>query len=340
MASVINKYRIYCETDNSWKYSWGTSPLTECPDNPGHTVNTNSQTVVALAKSKTITDADSPYFIRTEFLICDTTNNDIDVRLINATKSENGIARIKKSAEPNNVNIYNGTDITPIFTISNLNELLVLKSDGVSWNQISIHNENDIDNNFEELSSNLINNILLSKTHNKGDLITSDDRSNALLPVGNDGEVLIADSSTVKGLKWGTFTIDSNTEYNLLSSTNNWSTTNTSFTEIPGMTVTPESGTYFVSFSSGITTSSNKTKATFAIFNDDNETIHSERGFADGKSNGSSSSDDGNDSFEDVVNTQSIETVTCTEVINVKAKRSNSGSIKFKKRNLILLKLS
>ena len=35
-------YRIYCETDSKWEYAWDDAPITTCPENVGHTVNSNS----------------------------------------------------------------------------------------------------------------------------------------------------------------------------------------------------------------------------------------------------------------------------------------------------------
>jgi len=35
-------YKIYCETDSKWEYEWGNTPITVCPINGGHAVNSNS----------------------------------------------------------------------------------------------------------------------------------------------------------------------------------------------------------------------------------------------------------------------------------------------------------
>lgn len=40
--SSVNQYRIYCTTEQSWVYSWGTDEPTVCANNTNHTVNLNS----------------------------------------------------------------------------------------------------------------------------------------------------------------------------------------------------------------------------------------------------------------------------------------------------------
>ncbi len=35
-------YKIYCETDSKWEYEWGNTPITVCPIDGGHAVNSNS----------------------------------------------------------------------------------------------------------------------------------------------------------------------------------------------------------------------------------------------------------------------------------------------------------
>lgn len=43
--TTYNKYRIYCITENEWKYTYGTSPPTTCPTDPSHAVNPNSVSI-------------------------------------------------------------------------------------------------------------------------------------------------------------------------------------------------------------------------------------------------------------------------------------------------------
>jgi len=338
MTTLIYKYRIYCNTDNKWVYTWATTPPIECPDDSGHSFNSSSVSIIQVARRKVITSTDSPYYTGLDFLSCDTTSGNIELRLKEASSCSGGVVRIVMESGGNNVNIYNGNDVSTIFVI-NSNALFLYKSNGTIWEQISIDAEDDLVNNLEELSSGIINTQLLGFTHSKGDIITADDRSNRILPVGNDDYILIADSNTSTGLKWGQFT--PSIDYTLVTSTTIWSTTSSSFITINGMTTTPSAGTYYISFSSTIATSKSSTKAIFSVFNNNIETVHSRRMFSDGRSNnGSDSEDQDNDLYEDVVGTQSIETVNGSQLIEIRVRKENSGSIKYKHRNLVLIKLS
>lgn len=40
--TTVNKYRIYCNTENAWVETWAESEPTVCPNNNGHSVNNNS----------------------------------------------------------------------------------------------------------------------------------------------------------------------------------------------------------------------------------------------------------------------------------------------------------
>src|SRR6185503_15795570 len=47
--TILYKYRIYCNTENEFKYVWGTTPPTTCPTDPLHSVNPDSVSVVGQA---------------------------------------------------------------------------------------------------------------------------------------------------------------------------------------------------------------------------------------------------------------------------------------------------
>ena len=47
-SKSINKYRIYCETENQYQYVWNDAPPTTCPVNTAHSVD---QTTIAIADS-------------------------------------------------------------------------------------------------------------------------------------------------------------------------------------------------------------------------------------------------------------------------------------------------
>lgn len=202
MTSIINKYRIYCTTDDVWRYIWDTTPPTICPDDAGHSVNSDSVDIIQIELEKNITSTDSPYFIRQEFLSCDTTSGIIRVNLPEASKSENTICYIRRTSGGNNIEVYNNLGITPILTINTSNIVNKLKSDGSVWNSVSIQNEDNIVDNLALLYPNMITKSLIPKTHNKGDMIVADDRSHTILPVGTDNQILVADSTTVLGMEW------------------------------------------------------------------------------------------------------------------------------------------
>jgi hypothetical protein len=42
----VNKYRIYCNAEATWKYSWATDPITKCPLDTTHSVNPDSVSLV------------------------------------------------------------------------------------------------------------------------------------------------------------------------------------------------------------------------------------------------------------------------------------------------------
>jgi hypothetical protein len=43
--TTLNYYRIYCETENQWKYNWSESEPTICPNISYHSVNSNSVSI-------------------------------------------------------------------------------------------------------------------------------------------------------------------------------------------------------------------------------------------------------------------------------------------------------
>lgn len=46
--TTVNQYQFYCTTESTWKYVWSTSDNipTKCPDDTGHTIDTNSMSIV------------------------------------------------------------------------------------------------------------------------------------------------------------------------------------------------------------------------------------------------------------------------------------------------------
>lgn len=55
MATQVNKYRVWCVTENTYVYSWGTIQPTTCPNNNTHTINPSLTTIVETVSDSTIT---------------------------------------------------------------------------------------------------------------------------------------------------------------------------------------------------------------------------------------------------------------------------------------------
>lgn len=41
MVKKLYKYRIWCNTESSYITKWSETPITVCPNNTGHSVNTS-----------------------------------------------------------------------------------------------------------------------------------------------------------------------------------------------------------------------------------------------------------------------------------------------------------
>jgi hypothetical protein len=133
MSSIINKYRIYCITENTYRYTWGTTPPTTCPINVAHAVNSNSINETKIRFQKDITFIMSPYYAQYEYLNCDTTSGIIQIKLPDSSKSTYGVLYVVRTVGTNDIELYDGTDVSPFFTVSTSNDIYRITSDGVSW---------------------------------------------------------------------------------------------------------------------------------------------------------------------------------------------------------------
>lgn len=52
--TTVNRYRIFCNTENTYVYTWSTSPPTTCPNNNTHTVDAQSVTLIDSVSEDTI----------------------------------------------------------------------------------------------------------------------------------------------------------------------------------------------------------------------------------------------------------------------------------------------
>lgn len=54
VMTTVNRYRIFCNTENAYVYTWDTSPPTTCPNNNTHTVDISSVTLIDSVSEDTI----------------------------------------------------------------------------------------------------------------------------------------------------------------------------------------------------------------------------------------------------------------------------------------------
>ena len=54
VMTTVNRYRIFCNTENAYVYTWDTSPPTTCPNNNTHTVDSASVTLIDSVSEDTI----------------------------------------------------------------------------------------------------------------------------------------------------------------------------------------------------------------------------------------------------------------------------------------------
>jgi len=71
MTTEVYKYRIWCVTENAYVYSWGTVEPTTCPNNPAHTIDTNSITIVETVSTTAVTAEENSngYFETTHIIM-------------------------------------------------------------------------------------------------------------------------------------------------------------------------------------------------------------------------------------------------------------------------------
>ena len=63
--TIITKYKIYCLTEDCWKYKWDTTPITKCPDDTTHTVNPESVLIDDTITNNTVIVSSEPDIYKT-----------------------------------------------------------------------------------------------------------------------------------------------------------------------------------------------------------------------------------------------------------------------------------
>ena len=151
MASILYKYRIFCNTDNQWEYAWSTNldTVTTCPINPEHTVNNNSITTIVATNARNLDSDESPYIIGQKFITADTTSGPINILLpfININNIQNVV--ILKVSGNNNVIVSAQSgeliDSSNTFTLSS-NTSIEFQSNETKWITIPMFIEKKLKN--------------------------------------------------------------------------------------------------------------------------------------------------------------------------------------------------
>ena len=71
--TTLNHYRIYCNTETAYVSKWGTEEPTVCPNDPGHSINTDSITVVESIAPHETTVVNFPHTAFGEMLMAEMT---------------------------------------------------------------------------------------------------------------------------------------------------------------------------------------------------------------------------------------------------------------------------
>lgn len=195
---TVYKYRIYCTTEGDWIYSFDTTAPTKCQTNDNHIVNNNSITIIDQFEVSYITNIDSPYNVKQNSVFCDSTNGNIIVNLPKTERCTDAIYLFKKTSinniitlVPHNLELIDNKN-TKI--LSELNETVLIKSNGISWTSISYNDGSMISTHGASLAT-------IGK--NKGDILVDNGQDLIALSVGMDKQVLLVDSSEEVGIKWG-----------------------------------------------------------------------------------------------------------------------------------------
>lgn len=196
--TILYKWRIYCQTENDYEYTWNTTGITQCPNNASHTVS-GSGIVVDSVKAVSITNLQSPYIYNNKSIVADTSRGNIQINLLKAVKQREKVIIIKKIATANTVTIvpFSGDSIagsTSNYSITTLNTTIILQSNGTNnWANIG-----DIYHKPDSVG-------IYNTSNSKGDMFVDTGDEMSRLNIGTDNTVLTADSSTNLGVAWKDF---------------------------------------------------------------------------------------------------------------------------------------
>jgi hypothetical protein len=166
-TNLIYRYKIYCITSNQLETAWSLTPLTVCPVNAGHIVNTDSNT--GSFDTVVYTTFTGPVYKNavSDFMLCDTTLGNVVIKLPQASLGNIGNFRFQKTSVnnsviilPNNTDTINGASYVTLLSNS---ETIIITSNGINWVSVSV---NDDDGTNIDIDDFLTNKTLLQYQYN------------------------------------------------------------------------------------------------------------------------------------------------------------------------------
>ncbi len=203
--TYLNRYRVWCETDSEYKYSWSETPPTVCPENGGHGITSSKTSIIQTLKAYKVDTDNSPYKYRKYQLIADTSGGDLTVILKPYSRVNWDFVVVKPSSS-GTVTLLPST-IDGADTIASLGSYSLTGSGSWVLSRGATGNWN--------VTQDLFSNITLpeplqwdNSTHGKGDLLVDNGAEMVPFPVGNDGEYLQAMESAESGVQWRDLTTE------------------------------------------------------------------------------------------------------------------------------------
>ncbi len=195
----VYRFKVWCQTDNVYEYTWSQYTPTACPRNASHSIDLGKTNYVQQIEAIAITSNDSPYKYKKHAIIADTTTGNITITLKNNDRVIWPILIIKPVAanivtlDPFSSELIDGSmtiEMTGIVT-------RVAESDGTSWTTIIDHLYKQT---FNEVEVERMSNI--TSGDQKGDIMVDDGKQLSYLSIGNNNEFLQVDQTAPEGIKW------------------------------------------------------------------------------------------------------------------------------------------
>jgi hypothetical protein len=196
--ATITKYKIYCNTEAGWQYVWDTAPPTVCPNNAGHTVNSNSATEICdLYHVKFLADSATTYLIDGyNFFSCAPSTNGVTVQLKDVVANANRLMIFYSTTTgtinvvPNGSDKINGTNATYVFSATPKLSLK-LQSNGVDdWVVVPVGDDENV---------SLLEGDVLNDQYTKSTIFGSDGVYLTQLSTGTSQQFVMSNPSSTTG---------------------------------------------------------------------------------------------------------------------------------------------